>query len=348
LIAGLAGTFLMFTIYRSLPRPTNGKLDIILTTRTMLKYGLPLSVVAILTGFLTQFYNYILAIYVTNNAAIGNYSVALNFVVLITFFAVPVTTMLFPAFSKCDYKKDHETLRNVFQYSVKYAALIVVPVTAMVIALAQPAIETLFQERYTQAPLFLALLSVTYLYSAFGSLSIANLINGQGNTSFNLKMTILTAAIGFPLSFVLISNFGVIGLIITTLVVGLPALFIGLRFISRNYRLSVDWVSSLKILLSSALAAVLTFFIITKLPLHQINLTFGSVVLPISIALQQLVVGIIVFPVIFIISAILTRTISRNDIVSLREIADELGPLRKPVQGLLGLMERLIIILHLK
>jgi len=46
-----------------------------------------------------------------------------------------------------------------FQYSVKYAALIVVPVTVMVMVLAQPAIGTIFADKYVQAPLFLALLS---------------------------------------------------------------------------------------------------------------------------------------------------------------------------------------------
>ena len=132
-------------MYRVLPKPTNGKLEFIKTTKTMLKYGLPLSIGAILAGFLTQFYSTIMFIFVTDNSLIGNYSVATNFVVLITFFATPVTTMLFPAFSKLDAKKDREVLKNVFQYSVKYAALIVVPVTAMVMALAQPAISTIFE-----------------------------------------------------------------------------------------------------------------------------------------------------------------------------------------------------------
>ena len=59
--------------------------------------------------------------------------------------------MLFPAFSKLDAQKDKETLKNVFQYSVKYAALIVVPVTAMVMALAQPAIGTIFEDKYVSS-----------------------------------------------------------------------------------------------------------------------------------------------------------------------------------------------------
>ena len=185
------GVLLVYTMYRSLPKTTNGKLEFTKTVKTMLKYGLPVSDRSYFVGFLTQFYSTIMAIFVTDNALIGNYSVANNFVVLITFFATPVTTMLFPAFSKLDAKKDKEVLKNVYQYSVKYAALIVVPVTAMVMALAQPAINTIFEGKYAQAPLYLALLSGIYLLSALGSLSTGNLINGQGYTKYNLKLTLI-------------------------------------------------------------------------------------------------------------------------------------------------------------
>ena len=329
LFAGLTGVLLIWTMYKSLPKPTKSKLEIMATIKTMFKYGLPLSIGTILTGFLTQFYSYILAIYVINNAIIGNYNVALNFVVLIAFFATPITTMLFPAFSKLNSRKDKELLKNVFQYSVKYAALVVVPVTAMVIALAQPAIGTIFGDKYVQAPLFLALLSVNYLYSAFGSLSAGNLITGQGYTTFSLKLAILTAVIGFPLSFVLISQFGVIGLIVTTLMDGLPSVFISLYFIKKHFGVSVDWVSSAKILFSSAIAAILTYAFISIL-------AYSSPI--------QLVIGIIVFLVVFIVAALVTRTVNRADMSNLREIVNALGPLRKPLRFLLNLIEKLMTI----
>ena len=267
----------------------------------------------------------------SNNAIIGNYSVAVNFVVLITFFATPVTTMLFPAFSKLDAQKDKALFGNIFQYSVKYASFIVVPVTAMVMALAQPAISTIFQDRYVQAPLFLALLSVTYLYTAFGSLSVGNLINGQGYTKFNLKMSILTAAIGFPLSFILISSFGVIGLIVTSLTVSLPGLFISLRFIKKRFGVSVDWISSGKTLFSSALAAILTYFLISELAFSN----------PI-----KLFIGIVVFVIILVVAALVTRTVNSADISNLREIANGLGFLRKPLNLLISFLEKLMKILQ--
>ena len=321
----------MWTMYKSLPKTTTSKLEIMATIKTMFNYGLPLSIGTILLGFLTQFYSYILAIFVINNAIIGNYNVASNFVVLITFFAAPVTTMMLPAFSKLDPQKDKELLKNVFQYSVKYAALVVVPVTAMVIALAQPAIGTIFGDKYVQAPLFLALMSVIYLFSAFGYLSAGNLINGQGYTTFNLKLTILTAVIGFPLSLLLISQFGAIGLIVTAVVDSLPSLFISLRFIKKHFGVSVDWVFSAKILFSSVIAAILTYALNSKL-------AFSSPI--------QLVIGIIVFLVVFIVAALVTRTVNSADMSNLREIVNSLGPLRKPLLFLLNLIEKLMTILQ--
>jgi O-antigen/teichoic acid export membrane protein len=327
LVAGVAGALLIYTMYRSLPKPTNGKLEFIKTTKTMLKYGLPLSIGAILAGFLTQFYSTVTFIFVTDNSLIGNHSVATNFVVLITFFATPVTTMLFPAFSKLDAKKDREVLKNVFQYSVKYAALIVVPVTAMVMALAQPAIGTIFEDKYVQAPLYLALLSITYLLSAFGSLSIGNLINGQGYTKYNLKLTLLTVAIGFPLSYFLISQFGIIGLIVASIIVGLPSFFLSLRFIKKNFGVSLDWVSSAKILFSSGAAAILTYLSITQLP-------FSNPIL--------LILGVFIFAISFLLLAVITRTISKTDLGNIQEIVNALGPLRKPLTVVLNLIAKLM------
>lgn len=52
---------------------------------------------------------------------IGNYQVAMNFMVLISFFTTPISTVLFPAFSKLSPERDEEALHTVFQSSIKYA-----------------------------------------------------------------------------------------------------------------------------------------------------------------------------------------------------------------------------------
>jgi stage V sporulation protein B len=331
LITAVAGFLLVWTVYKPLIQQTNCKLEILSTIKTMLKYGLPLSISTIVGGFLTQFLIYIQAIFVTSNATIGNYSVAANFIILINFFAMPINTMMFPAFSKLDYNKDKDSLRIVFQYSVKYSALVVVPVSALVITLAQPAIGTIFQNRYAEAPLFLALLSVSYLLSAFGSLSENNLISGQGYTNFNLKMTLFGVAIGFPLGFVLISQLGVIGLIITTFSINLPGLIIGLCFIKKHFGVSIDWISSAKILLSAVIASIPTYIIVSTLSLSNLIL---------------LIIGVIIFSTIFLVSTLFTRTLNAADIINLRQIIQGLGPFQKPLLSLLIIMEKFMKIIQ--
>ena len=275
-----------------------------------------------------QYYNFLLYIYVPDDALIGNYAMAQNFVVLITFFAAPVVTMLFPAFSKLDHKKDSETLKNVFQTSVKYASLLVVPVTAMIMALAQPAISTLFGNTYTEAPLFLALLAITYLYTLLGNLSIGSLINGQGQTTFNLIIAVITAAIGFPLGFILISNYGALGLIVTTLSAGIPGIITSLVFIKKRYNVTVHWKSSVKILISSAAAATLTYLLLT-----QLN-AFSS--------LTRLIIGVAVFAPTYLVVAILTRTFNTADINNLREMLTSLGPLHSIFNITLNIIEKIM------
>ena len=240
LITGVIGIALMWTVYKDLPKPFSKKLEIKAYIKEMLTYGTPLSIVAILAGFLAQFYAFLLPIYyTTDNSMIGNYGIAQNFVVLIGFSATPITTMLFPAFSKIRPEKENETLKKVYRFSVKYASLLVIPLAVLVMSLAEPAVSTLFGAKYETAPLFLALLSLSNLYAAFGNLSTGNLINSQGHTQLVIKLALITAAIGFPMGAILILQFGVVGLIISTLTAGLPSLFISLFWIKKHYGLSV-------------------------------------------------------------------------------------------------------------
>jgi len=332
MIAGIVGALLTYTVYRSLPKANTGKLELLKTIKTMLRYGFPVSIGTIITGFLTYFYIWVIAFFVTDNALIGNYTIAQNFVVLISFFATPVTTMMFPAFSKLNAEKDGGTLKNVFQYSVKYASLIVLPVTVMVMSLAHPAIGTIFGNKYPDAPLFLALLSIIYLYTAIGNLSLGNLIGGQGYTKFGLKVTMLTIALGFPLSLIFTSQLGIVGLIVASSIVAVPAMLIYLRFAKRKFGVTVDWASSAKIVFSSAAAGLLTFLSVSVMPFSY----------PI-----QLLLGVVIFVLSFVAIAILTRTITAADIANVREIVRALGPLRKPLNLIINLLEKIIHLLRL-
>ncbi|MCW4018886.1 MAG: oligosaccharide flippase family protein [Candidatus Bathyarchaeota archaeon] len=333
-IAGIIGLLLIGVLYRQLPGPSSHRLEIRAYLTTMLTYCLPLSFANIIRGLLPQFYAFLLPIYYAfDNVPIGNYGVAMNFVILITFFSVPITAMMFPAFSKLDAEKDAAILRNVFQYSVKYAAMLVVPVVALVMCLSEPAVKTLFGNTYETAPLFLALLAIQYLYTAFGNLSINGLLNGQGQTSYVLKLAILTGVIGFPMGYFSIMTFGVLGLIATTLVANIPNVIIGLYFVKKLYGMTIDWAFSTRILLSSAIAAVATYGVISQL-------SFASWI--------ELVLGVAVFLIVLVPVVLLTRSITRYDLKNLREMTSSLGVIGKILSVVLSFLEQVMTKLKLQ
>jgi O-antigen/teichoic acid export membrane protein len=325
LSAGAVGVTLLYMILLKKLRKIDGQLQILSTLKIMLKFGLPLSIALMLAGVLGQFYSFLVAIY-TTDLYVANYQVAVNFAMLVSIFATSVTTVLFPTFSKLKAKEDLETLGRVFQYSVKYAALLIVPATFAVMALSKPGVETIFGNKYEFTPLYLSLYIGTFLYSALGNLSAGNLINSQGKTQFNLRITTLTFIIGLVVSLILIPQFGVLGLLVTHLTIGMPGILVSLWWINKNYNATIDWKSSVKILTSSTISAIITYLIT-----NQIMLASWII----------LIVGAAVFLATYIISAPLIGAINYNDTQNLKEMLKSLGPLAPLLTPLLLPIEKI-------
>jgi stage V sporulation protein B len=333
LVTGIIGIIIFYARFlRNITKEAVSKLDITRTLKTLLRYGLPLSVSMITAGFLPQFYNTLFtqsfgiggAGYTT---ALGNYQTAINFTVVITFFTVPITTVLFPAFSKIKGKEENDILRVVFQSSVKYGALLTLPVTLMIMVLSEPIVFTIVGTEYTEAPFFLTLYSTVFLYSGLGNLSLANFLNGQGKTEITMKMALFTLSIGLLLGWILIPQFGVVGLIVTNSVAGFPSLFSGLWWIRKHFGATIDWVSSTKIFLASGIAAVVTYLL-----LSQLNSSYWV----------ELLVGGITFSFVYLVAAPLIRAVDKKDVGSLREMLSGLGPLSYVFNIPLSIIEKLL------
>jgi O-antigen/teichoic acid export membrane protein len=329
LISGILGILIIYIIFhKDLHGKSDDKTKLTTTFKTMFGYGLPLSISTILGGFLTQFYNFMMAIYCTD-FMIGNYNAAVNFTVLITFFTTPIATVLFPAFSKLNPEKEMKTLRTIFQYSIKYASLLTIPATASIMALSRPLVFTLFGEKYTHAPLFLTLYAISFAYTALGNLSLGNFLNGQGKTMVTMRLTFITLATGLPLSFLLIPKFGITGLIIAILVSRLPSLATGLWWIRKHFGVTVDWESSTKILVASTTAAIITQLILSQLyTLEWISLIIGGTI----------------FLVTYLIATPLMRAVDIDDIKNLRRMLSELGPISHLFNLPLNLIEKLTVL----
>jgi len=326
ILTGIIAILLFYMIiYKQLENQKTTKKEIAAQLKIMFRYGLPLSAATILGGFLGPFYSFLIAIY-TTDILIGNFQVATNFALLLVLFVTPVTTILFPAFSKINAQKETETMKTVFQSSVKYASLLIIPATFAVMALAQPGVSTIFGEQYQFTPFYLTLYVIIYLFTAVGYLSTGNLIKSQGKTDVTLKLAILAFITGMILSLTLIPTFGILGLIASQLIGGIPSIIISLWWIKKHYKTTVNWKSSIKILLASAIASIPTYITATQLSLPN---------------WLTLILGAAIYLVTYMITAPLIGAINQEDIQNIKEMLTSLGSITPILNKLLYPLEKI-------
>lgn len=322
----IAMVLLYFAIFRKL-RPINKNQSGSSQTMKMLfRYGIPLAIASILAGISTQFYSLMIASYY-NTALIGNYKIATNFAILLTFFTIPISTVLFPAFSKLDPRNEQHLLKTVFKSSVKYATVFLLPAAMAVIVLSQPLVGTIYGGKWPFAASFLALIATGYLSVIFGLLSVYNLFQAVGETKLVMKLNILTLLIGIPSAFLLANSLGLYGVLFVSIQAGAPSMFIGLYLAWKRYGATVDFRASAKILLASAIAAAVTYLLL-------IFLNTADWV--------RFAAGLVTFLAVCLTAAPLVGAINQTDINNLRAMFSGLGVISKLFEILLRIIEKLL------
>jgi O-antigen/teichoic acid export membrane protein len=282
--------------------------------RTMMAYGLPLYVGSLMTTVLAQYQNIVLAFF-TTNAEIGNLSAAVNFGALVSVVATPVAASLFPAFSKVDLQTRRDDLKRMFELSVKYVTILVLPIAILVAAVSEDLTGAVFGRAYSYASTYLALYMCLFLLTGVGYYVIGNFLNGIGKTKETLKITLIQLGVFLPAAPLMASLWRVPGLIAAMVLSALVSTSFGLRIATGRYGMQLDLRNSLRTLgaaLTSTLP-VLPIVYYSPLPSLANVLLGGSVYLAAYLTLVPLF-----------------RAIKRSDI---RILAPILGQIRtiKPV-----------------
>jgi O-antigen/teichoic acid export membrane protein len=326
-IAGIAIVYVAF--FRTLRKAKCGRCEMRKTLKPMLKYGVPLAASNVVGGILPLSFNSLIVVY--GGSLYGDYLQATNFSVLLTFLTIPIITVLFPTFSKLNPEEEPELMKTVFASSVKYSAILVVPATMAMMILATPMINTLFgylpsgEPKFAFAPLFLVLVVLGNLFAVFGNLSIGTFLAGLGETKLLMKQGLLTLVIGMPLAFTLVPSFGVVGGIIGILVASVPSMSWGLHWVWKRYKLTADFRASGKIFAASAIASAVTYLLLTVLAADD---------------WVRLASGLIVFLVLYLISAPLIGAVNQTDVNNLRAMLSGLGVVSKILEIPLRFMEK--------
>jgi stage V sporulation protein B len=325
--AVISTIFLYFSIFKKLPKSPKRGQSLFQPLKTLLKFGVPLALSSGIGLILIQFTSFMMAIYVLDNAVIGNYRIATNFAILLTFVTVPISTVLFPAFSKLDPKNEKDILKTVFSSSIKYSSVFLVPIVLGIVVLSKPLIGTFYGDKWPLAPPFLSLYSISSLVVLLGNMSLWTFFPAMAKTQLLVKVNLLTLAIGIPITILLVPPFGINGLIVSSTVSGLPALFSLLYLAWKQYGVKVDYKSSAKIFLSSGFAALLTYIALSFLNLPNWAL---------------LVIGLFLFIGIYLFLAPILGAVDQIDIDSLRNMFAGTGLVSKILEIPLVLMEGVI------
>jgi len=213
LIAGIVGYLLVQFTYLKQGMDRVSTISFLEASKTLLSYGAPIFLSIIISGSIGQIYNFLMALHVTPSD-VGNYQAATNFPVLITFFTMPVVTVLFSLFSKIP-QSDNGQLEAVYRNAVKYLALITVPITSVIILLSDPIVQIVYGGAYDQTSSYLKFICIPFLLIGLGSQINGNLLNSQGKTRPSFIRSILIFLVGLPMSLYLIPRMGVTGLLIS-------------------------------------------------------------------------------------------------------------------------------------
>lgn len=181
----------------------------------MMKYGYPLLIFSILAGIQGQIFILILTIYGYINE-VSYFNVAIVSSTIISILIRSISFSLFPIFSKLewDIEKERNRLIKYFQFSNKFATLLIIPVSIFLILFSSDIFPIIFGDNYLEAAPFISIYFCAFLFASFGSISIPAFFNGQQKTKevLFIQLIFLISSIGFALLF--ISYFGSLGIMV--------------------------------------------------------------------------------------------------------------------------------------
>jgi len=226
--------------------------------KLLLIFGVPLFLGNILSGFAIQFRGVLLSWFVSAEM-IGNYRISSWFITYVNVLITSIGINLLPTFSKYNFKDEPKRVKEIFQGSVRYFSMFLLPLACMLMVVSKPLIYTLFTEKYPQAPLILSIRLMSTIFMGIGSMSIIRFLISQGETRTSSRIIIISSLISILLSTIFIYLWNIIGLVVSFSLSSFIQYMLGLMVIRRKYDVSPDLNHAFKTLVCSLISGVVTY-----------------------------------------------------------------------------------------
>jgi len=243
-----------------------------------LLYGIPIYLSNLFNSIEGQLRGFLM-VYFSSDINIGNYSTAFNFGILLNILATPISSTLFPAFSKINGIENKSSLESIYRLSIKYTSLFLIPISILIYLLSKDIVILLYGSLYEKAPAYLSLFMLSYLSVGIGRLVVVPLLNGQGYSNITLKMHIISLISSLILSLILMNKYDIFGLIISMIISQILSTLYGILQIKKRYDFSPPIRSTFRILISVFFSSVINYYILKILIFKNpfINILINSI-----------------------------------------------------------------------
>jgi O-antigen/teichoic acid export membrane protein len=270
--------------------------------RNLVVYSLPLHISTTISTLLSMYQTMLLSRVLTD-IEIGEYRAVLNLQTLLTVVTGPISLALLPMYTKVNAKGDREGLSEVFSMSNRYIALVMIPLTTVLITFSKEIIYIVYGSEYVSAYVYASLIFAPNLLAGFGSIAIPQLFNAVGETKLNLYTSLISTTVFIPVSYVLtiVLNYKLWGFLIASLIASVVGVIIQNIYVIKMFKKALDIKSVTPVYLSSVLATV-PVMLIYELPLPR----------PISIT--RVVLGGIAYLLIYVSLCIVMKALDEHDL----------------------------------
>ncbi|MEQ9714170.1 MAG: oligosaccharide flippase family protein [Candidatus Asgardarchaeum sp.] len=343
LMATLFNLFIIFT--RLYPYKIKSAEPFFSTFKEMIKYGLPLSIVSIITGLRTQIFNFILTRKATlDEVGFFNITIALSAIMLL--FVRPISLTLFPAFSRYSWEKKEERifLIEYFHRSIKYSSLFLVPVSLMITIFSKEIIFLVYGPNYINAYKFVSIYFLTYILISVGLLTIPNFLNGQGKTIIVFYGELIRLLAGASLAYLLVISIGGVGVVVGLLVGSIVGQIYFIIWVYRKYgkELLVNFYESMKIILTAGVSCFIA--------LYTYSLIFEVLIFlqPVFSVFLGLLFSSLIYLISFLILGAAMYIVSPEELIFLKSLFSKIKPVGVIAIFIMAIEQKLVERMHKK
>ena len=219
----------------------------------LISFSWPLSINNVVSFAYSWFDRAILIAFVPL-AALGVYNAAVTAFSVLSSISGSVNSALLPAYSRIYWRSGLESCRRATWLASRYASLVMVPLSFGLLATARVALTTFVGQAYVGGTDSLAILSLFFALTAFGSV-LPTMLVALSETRMVMWITVASVLMALASAYVLLPFFGITGASMARGLVTVTSLGLTIIALRRKKAVSIDLTTLWKTLVAGGVMA---------------------------------------------------------------------------------------------